>query len=170
MIIDICLQEKAPNPFYAYLAQKFCEFHRRFQVRLYRIHNAPGFFCFVLRGGGGAEISVRKKIGNLTILPKHRDNMEVLCSSCRFLNVKIKVPEFTWYQRMLWTFQGPQCTEKTGKMFFSKALSGQKIGNLKNWPKHRETTRIFFMLVVHSRFSTIGRRGYAAMSGENQGK
>ena len=32
VVMDICMQEKEPNPFYAFLTQKFCEFHRRFQV------------------------------------------------------------------------------------------------------------------------------------------
>ncbi|XP_074918301.1 nucleolar MIF4G domain-containing protein 1 isoform X2 [Chelonoidis abingdonii] len=32
VLIDCCLQEKTYNPFYAYLANKFCEYDRRFQV------------------------------------------------------------------------------------------------------------------------------------------
>ncbi|XP_074841168.1 nucleolar MIF4G domain-containing protein 1 [Carettochelys insculpta] len=32
VLIDCCLQEKTYNPFYAYLANKFCEYHRRFQM------------------------------------------------------------------------------------------------------------------------------------------
>ena len=32
--MDICTQEKQFNPYYAYLTQKFCEYHRRFQVRI----------------------------------------------------------------------------------------------------------------------------------------
>ncbi|XP_050798192.1 nucleolar MIF4G domain-containing protein 1 isoform X1 [Gopherus flavomarginatus] len=32
VLIDCCLQEKAYNPFYAYLANKFCEYDRRFQM------------------------------------------------------------------------------------------------------------------------------------------
>ncbi|XP_046363929.2 nucleolar MIF4G domain-containing protein 1-like [Haliotis rufescens] len=32
VILDCCLQEKKFNPFYAFLAQKFCEFDRRFQM------------------------------------------------------------------------------------------------------------------------------------------
>ena len=32
VIIDCCVQEEEYNPYYAYLLQKFCELHRRFQV------------------------------------------------------------------------------------------------------------------------------------------
>ncbi|XP_043824984.1 nucleolar MIF4G domain-containing protein 1 [Dromiciops gliroides] len=32
VLIDCCLQEKIYNPFYAYLASKFCEYERRFQM------------------------------------------------------------------------------------------------------------------------------------------
>ncbi|XP_044535888.1 nucleolar MIF4G domain-containing protein 1 [Gracilinanus agilis] len=32
VLIDCCLQEKTYNPFYAYLASKFCEYERRFQM------------------------------------------------------------------------------------------------------------------------------------------
>uniref|UniRef100_A0A8C3RWS8 Nucleolar MIF4G domain-containing protein 1 n=1 Tax=Chelydra serpentina TaxID=8475 RepID=A0A8C3RWS8_CHESE len=32
VLIDCCLQEKTYNPFYAYLANKFCEYDRRFQM------------------------------------------------------------------------------------------------------------------------------------------
>uniref|UniRef100_G3X0M5 Nucleolar MIF4G domain-containing protein 1 n=1 Tax=Sarcophilus harrisii TaxID=9305 RepID=G3X0M5_SARHA len=32
VLIDCCLQEKVYNPFYAYLASKFCEYERRFQM------------------------------------------------------------------------------------------------------------------------------------------
>ncbi|EMP34219.1 Nucleolar MIF4G domain-containing protein 1 [Chelonia mydas] len=32
VLVDCCLQEKTYNPFYAYLANKFCEYDRRFQV------------------------------------------------------------------------------------------------------------------------------------------
>ncbi|XP_051856932.1 nucleolar MIF4G domain-containing protein 1 isoform X2 [Antechinus flavipes] len=32
VLIDCCLQEKVYNPFYAYLASKFCEYERRFQI------------------------------------------------------------------------------------------------------------------------------------------
>uniref|UniRef100_K7GIM2 Nucleolar MIF4G domain-containing protein 1 n=2 Tax=Pelodiscus sinensis TaxID=13735 RepID=K7GIM2_PELSI len=32
VLIDCCLQEKTYNPFYAYLANKFCEYNRRFQM------------------------------------------------------------------------------------------------------------------------------------------
>lgn len=32
VLMDCCLQEKTFNPFYAFLAGKFCEHQRRFQV------------------------------------------------------------------------------------------------------------------------------------------
>ncbi|XP_038247728.1 nucleolar MIF4G domain-containing protein 1 [Dermochelys coriacea] len=32
VLVDCCLQEKTYNPFYAYLANKFCEYDRRFQM------------------------------------------------------------------------------------------------------------------------------------------
>uniref|UniRef100_A0A8D0GCL9 Nucleolar protein with MIF4G domain 1 n=1 Tax=Sphenodon punctatus TaxID=8508 RepID=A0A8D0GCL9_SPHPU len=32
VLIDCCLQEKTYNPFYSYLASKFCEYERRFQM------------------------------------------------------------------------------------------------------------------------------------------
>lgn len=32
VLMDCCLQEKSYNPFYAFLAGKFCEHERRFQV------------------------------------------------------------------------------------------------------------------------------------------
>ncbi|GAB1600862.1 nucleolar MIF4G domain-containing protein 1-like [Argonauta hians] len=32
VIVDCCIQEKEYNPYYAHLLQKFCEFHRRFQM------------------------------------------------------------------------------------------------------------------------------------------
>lgn len=32
IIVDLCLQEKKYNPFYMLLLQKFCLYHRRFQV------------------------------------------------------------------------------------------------------------------------------------------
>ncbi|XP_039382437.1 nucleolar MIF4G domain-containing protein 1 isoform X1 [Mauremys reevesii] len=32
VLLDCCLQEKTYNPFYAYLANKFCEYDRRFQM------------------------------------------------------------------------------------------------------------------------------------------
>ena len=32
VIMDVSTQEKQFNPFYAYLVQKFCEYHRRFQA------------------------------------------------------------------------------------------------------------------------------------------
>ena len=32
VIVDVTLQEKTFNPYYAYLLQKFCEYDRRFQV------------------------------------------------------------------------------------------------------------------------------------------
>lgn len=33
VIFDCCLQEKAFNPYYAVLLQRFCEFDRKYQVR-----------------------------------------------------------------------------------------------------------------------------------------
>lgn len=33
VILYCCLQEKTYNPFYAFLANKFCECERRFQVK-----------------------------------------------------------------------------------------------------------------------------------------
>lgn len=32
VLMDCCLQEKTYNPFYAFLASKFCDYERRFQV------------------------------------------------------------------------------------------------------------------------------------------
>ena len=32
VLMDCCLQEKTYNPFYAFLASKFCAYERRFQV------------------------------------------------------------------------------------------------------------------------------------------
>lgn len=32
VLMDCCLQEKSYNPFYAFLASKFCGYERRFQV------------------------------------------------------------------------------------------------------------------------------------------
>ena len=32
ILMDCCLQEKTYNPFYAFLASKFCSYERRFQV------------------------------------------------------------------------------------------------------------------------------------------
>ena len=32
VLVDCCLQEKTYNPFYAFLAGKFCTYERRFQV------------------------------------------------------------------------------------------------------------------------------------------
>ena len=32
VLVDCCLQEKTYNPFYAFLAGKFCAYERRFQV------------------------------------------------------------------------------------------------------------------------------------------
>lgn len=32
VLMDCCLQEKTYNPFYAFLAGKFCDYERRFQV------------------------------------------------------------------------------------------------------------------------------------------
>ena len=32
MLVDCCLQEKTYNPFYAFLAGKFCAYERRFQM------------------------------------------------------------------------------------------------------------------------------------------
>ena len=34
VIVDVCLQEKTYNAFYTYLLRKFCEYDRRFQVRM----------------------------------------------------------------------------------------------------------------------------------------
>ncbi len=36
VLLDTCCQEKQYNPFYSYLLQKFCEYHRRFQVQYFR--------------------------------------------------------------------------------------------------------------------------------------
>jgi len=33
VMLYCCLQEKTYNPFYAFLANKFCEYERRFQVK-----------------------------------------------------------------------------------------------------------------------------------------
>jgi hypothetical protein len=49
VIMDCCLQEKVFNPYYAFLAQKFCEYDRRFQVTFYSIqpiHSSPDSFIF----------------------------------------------------------------------------------------------------------------------------
>lgn len=35
VIMDCCLQEKKFNPYYAVLAQKFCDFDRKYQVSIY---------------------------------------------------------------------------------------------------------------------------------------
>ena len=35
VIVDMVMQEKAFNQYYAYLAQKFCEYHRRFMVSVH---------------------------------------------------------------------------------------------------------------------------------------
>ena len=32
VILDVAMQEKTWNPFYAYLTQKFCEYDKRFRV------------------------------------------------------------------------------------------------------------------------------------------
>lgn len=32
VIMDCCLQERSFNPYYAYILQKLCHFHRRFQI------------------------------------------------------------------------------------------------------------------------------------------
>ncbi|XP_068940633.1 nucleolar MIF4G domain-containing protein 1 isoform X2 [Petaurus breviceps papuanus] len=41
VLIDCCLQEKIYNPFYAFLASKFCEYERRFQVIEFSELNKP---------------------------------------------------------------------------------------------------------------------------------
>ena len=33
VVVDVCLQEKQFNPFYAHLANKFCLHERKYQVR-----------------------------------------------------------------------------------------------------------------------------------------
>lgn len=41
VLVDCCLQEKTYNPFYAFLAGKFCDYERRFQVREPPATSAP---------------------------------------------------------------------------------------------------------------------------------
>ena len=33
VVVDVCLQEQSYNPFYAHLAQRFCQHDRKYQVR-----------------------------------------------------------------------------------------------------------------------------------------
>lgn len=46
VLVDCCLQEKTYNPFYAFLAGKFCEYQRRFQVSPLAARQSPVLHCF----------------------------------------------------------------------------------------------------------------------------
>lgn len=46
VLLDCCLQEKTYNPFYAFLAGKFCEYQRRFQVSPLAARQSPVLHCF----------------------------------------------------------------------------------------------------------------------------
>ena len=70
IIVDLCLQEKKFNPFYVLLLQKFCLYHRRFQVcfvlcgtmyssQFYKIYIFLGFFHFIIRYQGIIIFQVR---------------------------------------------------------------------------------------------------------------
>lgn len=49
IIVDLCLQEKKYNPFYMLLLQKFCLYHRRFQVNaLFKVLTKYVFFLKAL--------------------------------------------------------------------------------------------------------------------------
>lgn len=73
IIVDLCLQEKKFNPFYVLLLQKFCLYHRRFQVcfvmcwtmhcsqfyKIYCQYIFSFFFRFIIRYWGIIIFQVR---------------------------------------------------------------------------------------------------------------
>lgn len=85
VIIDCCIQEKTYNPYYAYLLQKFCHYHRRFQI--------ASQFAFWDHFKGLKSLS-QTQIGHMSKLLVHLILESSLCLSI------LKVIEFTEIDRL----------------------------------------------------------------------
>jgi len=140
VLIDCCVQERAYNPYYAYLGQKFCEYNRSYQVTF-----QYSFWDKLKVVGNLAPHSV----ANLSLLIAHLIATRALSLAIlKVVNfVELDKPSVKFFTRLFRQLLSGYSTEITRNIF-------ERISTAKELASLRQSLRIFIKHFVAKSSST----------------